>query len=182
MVDAAWRTPPSSLVEPLRLAGLCPAAGQGPGLAWLHDSRAAPAPDRERRQSQHAAGPGDSGRVQVAAASRSTRTDHRFRLCMETSQGGGFHHGERRPLQGWSRRSRPQRSVAWPRGTSQYPVRLLPGPALPGLLRAAACWSVLRTGNPGLANIFERQAGLEAGGYISPPGQHRHAGEGIEAA
>lgn len=47
---------------------------------------------------------------------------------------------------------------------------------------AAACWSVLRTGNPGLANIFERQAGLEAGGYISPPGQHRHAGEGIEAA
>ena len=28
-----------------------------------------------------------------------------------------------------------------------------------------AGWSVLRTGNPGTANFFERQAGLAAGGY-----------------
>ena len=33
------------------------------------------------------------------------------------------------------------------------------------LYLAAAGWSVLRTGNPGTANIFERQAGLAAGGY-----------------
>jgi hypothetical protein len=29
----------------------------------------------------------------------------------------------------------------------------------------AAGWSVLRTGNPGTANVFERRAGLAAGGY-----------------
>ncbi|BCW82279.1 hypothetical protein NicSoilC5_42980 [Arthrobacter sp. NicSoilC5] len=33
------------------------------------------------------------------------------------------------------------------------------------LYLAAAGWSVLRTGNPGTANIFERRAGLAAGGY-----------------
>ena len=33
------------------------------------------------------------------------------------------------------------------------------------LYLAAAAWSVLRTGNPGTANIFEQQAGLAAGGY-----------------
>jgi hypothetical protein len=49
----------------------------------------------------------------------------------------------------------------------------------------AAGWSMLRTGNPGLANIFERQAGLEAGGYVSPPGQNSpgqyRSEQGIEA-
>ncbi|UTT70969.1 hypothetical protein NMQ03_07650 [Arthrobacter sp. DNA4] len=33
------------------------------------------------------------------------------------------------------------------------------------LYLAAAGWSVLRSGNPGTANIFERRAGLAAGGY-----------------
>jgi len=33
------------------------------------------------------------------------------------------------------------------------------------LYLAAAGWSVLRTGNPGTANIFEMHAGLAAGGY-----------------
>jgi hypothetical protein len=33
------------------------------------------------------------------------------------------------------------------------------------LYLAAAGWSVLRTGNPGTGNIFERRAGLAAGGY-----------------
>ena len=33
------------------------------------------------------------------------------------------------------------------------------------LYLAAAAWSMLRTGNPGTANIFERRAGLAAGGY-----------------
>jgi hypothetical protein len=33
------------------------------------------------------------------------------------------------------------------------------------LYLAAAGWSLLRTGNPGTGNIFERQAGLAAGGY-----------------
>ncbi len=35
------------------------------------------------------------------------------------------------------------------------------------LYLAAAGWSVLRTGNPGTANVFERHAGLAAGGYPS---------------
>lgn len=30
----------------------------------------------------------------------------------------------------------------------------------------AAGWSQMRTGNPGSANVFERLAGLEAGGYV----------------
>lgn len=37
-------------------------------------------------------------------------------------------------------------------------------PFLP-LYFVAAGWSMLRTGNPGSANFFERNAGLEAGGY-----------------
>ena len=37
-------------------------------------------------------------------------------------------------------------------------------PFLP-LYFLAAGWSLLRTGNPGTGNIFERRAGLEAGGY-----------------
>ncbi len=37
-------------------------------------------------------------------------------------------------------------------------------PFLP-LYFLAAGWSLLRTGNPGTGNIFERQAGLVAGGY-----------------
>lgn len=37
-------------------------------------------------------------------------------------------------------------------------------PFLP-LYFAAAGWSMLRTGNPGTANVFERRAGLAAGGY-----------------
>ncbi|WP_240720867.1 hypothetical protein [Pseudarthrobacter sp. NamE2] len=36
------------------------------------------------------------------------------------------------------------------------------------LYLAAAGWSVLRTGNPGTANIFERRAGLAEGGYPFP--------------
>lgn len=39
-------------------------------------------------------------------------------------------------------------------------------PFLPLYLLAAG-WSFLRTGNPGTANVFERRAGLAAGGY--PP-------------
>lgn len=38
-------------------------------------------------------------------------------------------------------------------------------PFLP-LYFIAAGWSQLRTGNPGSANVFERWAGLEAGGYV----------------
>ena len=30
----------------------------------------------------------------------------------------------------------------------------------------AAAWSVLRTGDPASGNLFERRAGLEAGGYV----------------
>lgn len=37
-------------------------------------------------------------------------------------------------------------------------------PFIPLYLLAAG-WSQLRTGNPGTGNIFERRAGLEAGGY-----------------
>lgn len=46
----------------------------------------------------------------------------------------------------------------------------LGAPFLP-LYLAAAAWSWLRTGNPGSANVFERLAGLEDGGY--PPAQTR---------
>jgi hypothetical protein len=55
-------------------------------------------------------------------------------------------------------------------------------PFLP-LYFIAAGWSLLRTGNPASANFFERQAGLEAGGY--PDIHKRTAGprapHGIEA-
>jgi hypothetical protein len=37
-------------------------------------------------------------------------------------------------------------------------------PFLP-LYFLAAAWSLLRTGNPGTENMFERHAGLVAGGY-----------------
>jgi hypothetical protein len=47
---------------------------------------------------------------------------------------------------------------------SQY--AFLGVPFIP-LYLAAAGWSVLRTGNPGTANVFERHAGLAAGGYPS---------------
>jgi hypothetical protein len=43
-------------------------------------------------------------------------------------------------------------------------------PFIPLYLSAAA-WSVLRSGNPGTANIFERRAGLAAGGYPLTPGR-----------
>ena len=48
-------------------------------------------------------------------------------------------------------------------------------PFLPLYLLAAG-WSVLRTGNPGTANPFERHAGLAAGGYPSR-GQSRRLPE-----
>lgn len=40
-------------------------------------------------------------------------------------------------------------------------------PFLP-LYFLAAGWSAWRTGNPGSANVFERHAGLQAGGYPEP--------------
>ena len=40
-------------------------------------------------------------------------------------------------------------------------------PFLP-LYYLAAGWSLLRTGNPGSRNFFERRAGLQAGGYPEP--------------
>lgn len=43
---------------------------------------------------------------------------------------------------------------AWCLGLPFIPLYLL-----------AAGWSVLRTGNPGTGNVFERRAGLAAGGY-----------------
>lgn len=45
-------------------------------------------------------------------------------------------------------------------------------PFLP-LYFLAAGWSFLRTGSTGSGNIFERMAGLEAGGYVEPPGRRR---------
>lgn len=45
-------------------------------------------------------------------------------------------------------------------------------PFLP-LYFLSAGWSLLRTGNPGTANPFERQAGLSAGGY--PAGRRAHS-------
>jgi len=44
-------------------------------------------------------------------------------------------------------------------------------PFLP-LYFLAAAWSLVRTGNPGSANFFERHAGLQAGGY--PPALPTH--------
>jgi hypothetical protein len=45
-------------------------------------------------------------------------------------------------------------------------------PFLPLYLLAAG-WSVIRTGNPGTGNVFERRAGLAAGGYPARPGRQR---------
>jgi hypothetical protein len=45
-------------------------------------------------------------------------------------------------------------------------------PFLP-LYFLAAGWSLIRTGNPGTGNIFERRAGLAAGGYPAPPARRR---------
>ncbi|MFJ4169145.1 hypothetical protein ACIPY3_06505 [Paenarthrobacter sp. NPDC089714] len=53
-------------------------------------------------------------------------------------------------------------------------------PFLP-LYGVAAAWSMLRTGSPGLANIFERHAGLEAGGYIDQQRPGVPAGKRSEA-
>lgn len=66
------------------------------------------------------------------------------------------------------------------RHSTQYAYCLgLPFLALYGV---AAAWSMLRSGNPGSSNFFERQAGLAAGGYIDhhnrPDGP---AGHRIEA-
>ncbi|MHC6593557.1 hypothetical protein [Arthrobacter sp. C152] len=52
---------------------------------------------------------------------------------------------------------------------SQYAL-CLGLPFIP-LYLAAAGWSVLRSGNPGTANFFERRAGLAAGGYPVHPGR-----------
>lgn len=48
-------------------------------------------------------------------------------------------------------------------------------PFLPLYLLSAG-WSMLRTGNPGTANIFERRAGLAAGGYPVRPRRPRRRG------
>jgi hypothetical protein len=66
------------------------------------------------------------------------------------------------------------------RHCSQYACLGLP--FLP-LYFIAAGWSRLRTGNPGSANVFERLAGLEAGGYVDTDkrGTGNAAPNGIEA-
>jgi hypothetical protein len=67
----------------------------------------------------------------------------------------------------------PERALADPvllrheeRHSTQY-AWCLGVPFLP-LYFVAAGWSLLRTGNPGSANLFERHAGLQAGGYPDP--------------
>ncbi|WP_461189745.1 hypothetical protein [Arthrobacter sp. Z4-13] len=45
-------------------------------------------------------------------------------------------------------------------------------PFLP-LYFLAAGWSLIRTGNPGTGNVFERSAGLAAGGYPAPLDRRR---------
>ncbi|ABM10127.1 hypothetical protein [Arthrobacter sp. Rue61a] len=67
------------------------------------------------------------------------------------------------------------------RHSTQYAYCLgLPFLALYGV---AAAWSMLRSGNPGSRNFFERQAGLAAGGYVDAPNrpQERPASNRIEA-
>ncbi|MEE1621997.1 hypothetical protein ACQ3I4_12030 [Zafaria sp. Z1313] len=53
------------------------------------------------------------------------------------------------------------------RHASQY-AACLGLPFLP-LYFAAAAWSLLRTGDPASRNVFERRAGLSAGGYRERP-------------
>jgi hypothetical protein len=67
----------------------------------------------------------------------------------------------------------PERALADPvllrheeRHSTQYAWCL--GMPFLALYFLAAGWSVLRTGNPGSANVFERHAGLQAGGYPDP--------------
>ena len=48
-------------------------------------------------------------------------------------------------------------------------------PFLP-LYFLAAGWSLVRTGNPGTRNVFERHAGLQAGGYPEPNSGHNRIG------
>jgi hypothetical protein len=74
--------------------------------------------------------------------------------------------------------SRPELLAHEERHTWQY-VACLGVPFLP-LYAAAMGWSKLRTGNRASGNIFERRAGLEAGGYLprrdsSDPGSGRLA-------
>lgn len=70
-------------------------------------------------------------------------------------------------------RAGPESAVANPallgheeRHSTQY-AWCLGLPFLP-LYFIATGWSLVRTGNPGSANVFERHAGLEAGGYPLP--------------
>jgi hypothetical protein len=70
-------------------------------------------------------------------------------------------------------RAGPERALADPvllrheeHHSSQYAWCL--GAPFLALYFLAAGWSVLRTGNPGSANFFERQAGLQSGGYPDP--------------
>jgi hypothetical protein len=51
-------------------------------------------------------------------------------------------------------------------------------PFLP-LYFLAAGWSFLRTGSTGIGNIFERMAGLEAGGYVHPHPRRRTGNRSI---
>ena len=76
-------------------------------------------------------------------------------------------------------RAGPEQALANPaqlgheeRHSSQY-AWCLGLPFLP-LYFLAAGWSLLRTGNPGSRNFFERQAGLQAGGYPEPGTGARH--------
>jgi hypothetical protein len=67
------------------------------------------------------------------------------------------------------------------RHSTQYAYCLgLPFLALYGV---AAGWSMLRSGNPGTRNFFERHAGLVAGGYIDTDQRRQEspAGQRIEA-
>jgi hypothetical protein len=59
--------------------------------------------------------------------------------------------------------SRPELLEHEEKHSSQY-AWCLGMPFLP-LYFLAAAWSLLRTGNPGTENMFERHAGLVAGGY-----------------
>ena len=62
------------------------------------------------------------------------------------------------------------------RHSTQYAVL---GPAFLPLYFAAAGWSVLRTGNPGTGNVFERLAGLADGGYPTRAPRRQRAGHSL---